>query len=136
MNTTTPSKIAPRRSGRATKANPRFSSPGYVVARPQHQSAAPIDATIWSMRYLQRQDARSQSWFCHLDFAKVADEDIKKIFWTGFMEKSSKSMSPSRWQCGATLRSDHITGLRKDMLMSRFRPLERTIEGIIQQSTT
>ena len=78
MNTTTPSKIAPRRSGRATKANPRFSSPGYVVERPQHRSATPIDATVWSMRYLQRQDVRSQSWFRHLDFAKVPDEDINR----------------------------------------------------------
>ena len=87
MNTTTPSKIAPRRSGRATKANPKFSSPGYVVAQPQHQLAAFIDATIWSMRYLQRQDARSLSWFRHLDFAKMGEESTKKSFWNRSMDK-------------------------------------------------
>ena len=81
-------------SGRASKANQRFSSPGYVVVRPQHRSATPINASTYSVGYLTRQDARQESWFRHLDFVKVADGDIKKIFWTGFMEKKFREYVP------------------------------------------
>ena len=94
MNPTTPSRNVARWSGRASKPTPRFSSPGHVVERPQHRSAAPVDATAWSMRYLQRQEVKSQPWFRHLDFAKLADEDIKKTFWTDTMEKKFKDYIP------------------------------------------
>ena len=86
MNPTTPSKNVARRSGRASKPTPRFSSPGYVVERPQHRSAAPVDASTYAVGFLIRQDARQQPWFRHLDFVKVAEADIKRIFWTGFLE--------------------------------------------------
>ena len=64
------------------------------MERPKHRSAAPVDATAWSMRYLQRQEVKSQPWFRHLDFAKLADEDIKKTFWTGFLEEKFKKYIP------------------------------------------
>ena len=70
--TTTPSKNVARRSKRAPKVTHRFSSPGYIVDRPQHRSAAPVDATAYSVGYLTRQGARQQSWFRHLDSANVA----------------------------------------------------------------
>ena len=40
-----------------------------------------MDATAWSLRYLQRQDARHQPWFRHLDFVKMGEETIKKLLW-------------------------------------------------------
>ena len=86
MNLTTPSKNVARRSGRASRPTQRFSSPGYVVERPQHRSAAPVDATTYSVGFLKRQDARQQPWFRDLDFVKVAEADIKAIFWTDTME--------------------------------------------------
>ena len=55
------------------------------MERPQHRSSHPIDATAWSITYLARQDARSQPWFRHLDFIKVGEEGIKKLFWVPSM---------------------------------------------------
>ena len=63
MNPTTPSKNVVRRSGRASKPTQRFSSPGYVMERPQHRSAAPIDASTCAMGFLIRQDALKQAEF-------------------------------------------------------------------------
>ena len=94
MNTSTPAKVPIRRSGRATKPTQHFSSPGYVVERPQHRSAAPVDATTYSVGFLKRQDARQQPWFRDLDFVKVAEADIKTIFWTGFMEEKFREYIP------------------------------------------
>ena len=94
MNLTTPSKNVARRSGRASRPTQRFSSPGYVVERPQHRSAAPVDATTYSVGFLKRQDARQQPWFRDLDFVKVAEADIKKIFWTSFMEEKFSEYIP------------------------------------------
>ena len=83
---TTP-KIAVRRSGRAAAPNQRFISPGQAIDRPQHRSAAPMDATAWSVACLTRQGVRSQPWFRHLDFAKVGEESTKKSFWNRSMDK-------------------------------------------------
>ena len=47
-----------------------------------------MDATAWSLRYLQCQDARHQPWFKHLDFVKVGEEAIKKLFWAPSTETS------------------------------------------------
>ena len=46
MVTTTP------RSRQATKVTQHFSSPGYVVKRPEHKLDAPVDATTYSVGYL------------------------------------------------------------------------------------
>ena len=55
-----------------------------------------MDATVWSITYLTRQDARNQPWFRHLDFIKVAGEGIKKILWVQSMEKrDSQSTFPT-----------------------------------------
>ena len=51
MNPTTPSRNVARWSGRASKPTPRFSSPGYVVERPWHRLAAPVDARTRSTGY-------------------------------------------------------------------------------------
>ena len=62
MNPTTPSRNVARRSGRASKPTQHFSSPGYVVERPWHRSAAPVDARTRSTGYLTpRTRARNHS---------------------------------------------------------------------------
>ena len=53
-----------------------------------------MDATAWSLRYLQRQDARHQPWFKHLDFIKVGEEDIKKVFWAPSYERIHSEYIP------------------------------------------
>ena len=40
-----------------------------------------LGQTIPIVTLLQRQDARHQPWFKHLDFIKVGEEAIKKLFW-------------------------------------------------------
>ena len=98
---TTP-KIAVRRPGRAAQPNQRFISPGQAIERPQHCSATPMDATAWSLRYLQRQDARHQPWFKHLDFVKVGEEDIKKLFWVPSTDTSPSQAIERPGHCSDT----------------------------------
>ena len=83
MNPTTPSKNVFCWSGRASKPTQRFSSPGYVMERPQHQSSAPTDASTYAMGFLIRQDARQQAWFlpsvlCHDDLMGTIASVLKR----------------------------------------------------------
>ena len=94
MNTSTPAKVPIRRSGRASKAPDRLTSPGYDVERPRHRSPTPMDATTWSLSYLRRQGLSSQPWFRHLDFVNMAEEDIKKLFWTPTMGEKHRQYVP------------------------------------------
>ena len=57
------------------------------MQRPQHQSTAPIGASTYAMGVLNRQDARQQSWFCNLNFVKMAEAGITRTLWTRFLKE-------------------------------------------------
>ena len=78
--------------------NKKYSSIAPPVARPEHRSPAPIDATLWSTRYLQRQGVQNKPWFRHLDFVKMDVGGIKTIFWTDAM-KTYGNFVPPHWRC-------------------------------------
>ena len=67
-----PSGGTVRLSRRASTPVQRLSSPVQAEERPKHRSTTPMDARVWSIHFLQRQDARNQSWFRYLDSVKVA----------------------------------------------------------------
>ena len=74
-----------RRSSRAHKPNPKFADPAAQaedVALPLHPSTDPIDARLWSIPFLKRQNDNNKQWFRHLDFVRMGAESIKSIFWT------------------------------------------------------
>ena len=72
--------------------------------RPEHRSHAPIDATLWSTRYLQRQGVQNEPRFRLLDFAKIDVGDIKTILWTDAMEEKQGKFVPPQMVRDATPR--------------------------------
>lgn len=74
--------------------NKKYNCIALPMTRGEHLSHAPVDATLWSMCYLQQQGVQNKSWYRHLDFVKMDVNEIKAIFWTNFVEKKYDEYVP------------------------------------------
>ena len=65
------------------------SSAAIKPTRPDpHPSTHPIDASLYSDRYLRRQLKVEPEWFRHLDFLRMPLDRIKSLFWNQALEST------------------------------------------------